>query len=354
VVSRAGRLWLTGPTRLAGLARTPARVLLAIGAVVLPALAATAAGRGAAEGWDTGGLVDPLYRAVLPALHQGGNFYDAMRDLLRGDATLGDPYAALPTLAVLEAALPAWGLPLLAALLLALLLWRGARVLLPLSRGASATAVVGALLIAGAADGVMLWGAAPPAGWAAMLVALAILLRGGGRWIEPAAFGCAAALLDPAAMVALLVLGAVALLEGARREAIGWGAAALVVAGTWALHLRAVMALGLMPHAAAHGGAREAIEALVAATLPGIPPAIAAPAMALAVFGWSALPGALATRVVALLVAALGVQAASGLPSATLPVVLLPVGLAFAPDAIGDALRRAIDRRRITVTRISR
>ena len=44
----------------------------------------------------------------------------------------------------------------------------------------------------------------------------------------------------------------------------------------------------------------------------------------------------------------------AGLHSATLATALVAPGLALAPDAIADLLRRAPGRRRITVTRVTR
>lgn len=344
MVRRGPPLWLTAPTRAAALAMTHARWSLAVIAVLL--LVATFAAPVAFI------PPEPVHAAIRDMIAHGGDYYVSLRDLMRSDP--GDLHAAMlpPTLAMAEAMLPGWaGVTLIAAAATALFWIGSARIVAAFAR-ASGKVAGGILLIAGVAAGALLWAVAPHAGWAAILIALALVLRRRDRWVEAAALGCAAATIDPGAILALVVMAAAALLDGTWRESAGWAVGGMVGGIALAFHILALQALGL--DIARMPVSWEAMGALVAGAFPGIPAALATPALLLAIVGWIAAPGALGWRVVALTALSLVFDGLFGLRTATLAIVLLPAGLAFAPDALRDLARAALDRRRITVTRIVR
>ena len=59
--------------------------------------------------------------------------------------------------------------------------------------------------------------------WAGLLIALSLAVRRDDRWVEAVAIGTAAMLIREIAALYVIVMLVIAVLEGRRREAIGWG-----------------------------------------------------------------------------------------------------------------------------------
>jgi hypothetical protein len=294
--------------------------------------------------------VDALHDPIVASVRGDGDYYRAVADLVRSDPAIGESVPT-PALPIIQARLPGWAAPVLLAALVTLALWVAAARLADMISGRAVRTAAVALLAAGMAAGSLLVETAPSAGWAAMLVALAVFVRRPGRWVEASAIGCCAALIDPSAVVALLVMGLLALSDGRGREPLGWAIAALVAAAALAAHRHALAGLTL-PAATIDPGNAIAVASTIA--FPLLPAPLAATLLVLAAIGWAALPQAIGVRVVLLVAACVALEGVAGLHPATLGIVLLPIGLAFAPAAVRDLWRVALDRRRITVTRISR
>lgn len=335
--------WLVTPDRLVGIGRVPARMALA---GLLVAVLATAM-------FVPTAITPPefLHDAIVATLRHGGDYYDAARDLLRTEPDARAARALPSTLAVVAAALPAWGLTALVAAGLTTLLWIGGlRLGALLARSAGALLIV-SLLGFGIVATAALWLAAPHAAAAALLSAVALVARARGRVTAAIAVACAAALIDPAALVTLAVMAAMALLDGDRREPLLWLVGLGIAALAFALHLHA---LGPTPAHATPLIADHAVARLIGAAFPDVPGAIAAPLVVLAAFGWATVADPLGLRVVALLVASVALDGVLGWRSATLAIPLVAPGLALVPAAIATLARAALDRRRITVTRVTR
>ncbi len=335
--------WLVTPDRLVGIGRTPARAVLAglLGAVLAAAVFVPSAGT----------PPEFLHDAIVATLRHGGDYYDAARELLRTEPDARAARALPSTLAVVAAVLPAWGLTALVAAALTLLLWIGGlRLGALLARSAGALLVV-SLLGFGIVATAALWLVAPHAAAAALLSAIALVARARGRVTAAVSVACAAALIDPAALVTLAAMGALAVLDGDRREPLLWLVGLGVAALAFALHLHA---LGATHTPAAPLIPDGALARLLGAAFPDVPAAIAAPLLLLAGFGWATVADPLGPRVLAVLIAGVALDGVLGWRSATLAVPLVAPGLALTPAALATLARAALDRRRITVTRVTR
>lgn len=330
--------WLAAPSRFAGISRDRARATLAALAIALAVLAVLAA---------PAGLPDDLYAGVIVAMRHGIGFYDALRGVAPGSAEVS---ATLPALAlVMVHATPSGVAALLSITLAAFLYTAWARIGAMLRTGAARLAAAG-LLLAGAAAGAALAVRAPQPGWGALLTGWALLLRRPDRWVSAAATFTVAALVDPAAMILLGAMAAIALLEGRRNEALGWLAAFATAALALAAHRHAIHGWppGTMPAPDA-----EALASLAQTAFPPLPPSLAVVTLLLALLGWAGGRGALSARILLCAVTAMAAQIASGVAAATLPVPVVGLGLVFLPDVLRDLARAAGGRRRrITVTRI--
>ena len=121
-----------------------------------------------------------------------------------------------------------------------------------------------------------------------------------------------------------------------------------------AVHLFALGRLGLPPSQELATMPADGAARLIAAALPGVPAALAAPLLLLAALGWGTLSRPLGLRVLAILAAGVACDGLFGAGTATLAALLVAPGLALAPDAVADLYRGALDRRRFTVTRFPR
>lgn len=363
-------LLLREPSRAAGLPRPRARLALAVLAVALLlsllALAAPVSlGPSTLPGAERQTDLD-LYAAIVDGVRWQGHYYQVAADALRAGGYPLRPFLTfrLPTLAMLEAMLPPFAVPALLWLLAAatLLAWYGR--LAPEMARLSGRLWVVLLLLGG---GLAAWQAdlAPfHELWAGMLIALSLALHRPGRWLEAVALGLAAAVIRETAALYLLVMAALALAEGDRREAIAWGAALGLFAVALGVHAHAAALVTraldpISPGWSGLLGPGFAIRSLVTATAAsGLPMLLAAPLVALGLAGWAGWRDPLALRVLATLGAYLLLLALAARPEnfywALMIAPLALGGLAFAPDLIRDLLSGALDRRRITVRRVVR
>jgi len=356
------------PTRFADLPqRTAWAALAGAAALLLGSLLAIAIPLGDAPARTGSGMTDlQLYAGIVDAMRHGEPYYPAAADALRAGGYPLQPFVAmrLPTLAVVQAALPPAAVAvLLWALVLAVLVAWARRLVPAFPRPAGRAAAAAAML-----GGTVLFWQAELAGfhelWAGLLIALALALRSPGRWVEAAAFGLSAALIRETAAPFLLVMGALALVERNHAEALGWAAALGVFAVVLAFHAHAVAGVvrpfdPVSPGWTGMLGFGFFVRALASGTaLSLLPPALAGPLVALSIVGWAGWREPLALRMVATLAgyaALIGLFArADNFYWVLLVAPASLVGLALAPDAIRDLFAAALDKRRITVRRVVR
>ncbi len=350
--------WLASPSRFATISQPFARLMLVALAVTLVAAASVSA---SADQADTG-----FYAAIVNGVRHGGEYYTVAAETLRADGSPLRPFMAfpLPTLTVVEAAVPAFAIMmLLYALTIAVAVAWYAR-LQPALKTVGACSFLTVALFVSLAPMLRPASATLPETWAGLLVALSLVVRRPGRWIEAVAFGLAAATIRETVAPYLVVMAVCALLDGARREALGWGAALAVLAGIMTAHAHAVAGVvsaldtATIDWFAIPGFAAVGSAAASTTGLRFLPEWLGGPIVVLAVFGWASIRGPLASRVLAailltaLLIGLFGQSYASN--SAMLVTPFLLAGLAFAVDGLRDLVGAARDTRRITVTRIVR
>jgi hypothetical protein len=255
----------------------------------------------------SGGGSDALfYRQVIDDLAKGRSYYEAAPAQMRKDRFPLRPFVTVrpPLLAVSLARLPnevarraalialavavmlAWGLRLRP-------LWRAE----PLGYGFAML-----LLFSGVSPDL-----APNAylfheTWAALLIALSLALRQPDRFLTSLILGLIAALLRELAIPFLLVMAALAALEGRRREALAWTAAMAAAALALAAHAMMVAQVTSLADRPSPGWTRLGGWAFVLKTtqwnlIVAAAPALLAPILATpALFGLFGLKGALARR----------------------------------------------------------
>ncbi|ATY34309.1 hypothetical protein [Sphingomonas psychrotolerans] len=371
-MARFATFWLAAPSRFAGLRKSRAR--LAIGALVLlllacltaltvpdPAAVSTSPATSQSDQTDL-----MVYEKIVAGVRGGGDYYTVATDALRAGGYPLRPFLTvrMPSLAVVQAALPDWGPAALLYLLAGYvgMVW-GLRLgdALPraLPRIAALVLLIGSMLAFLQADL-----AAFHEIWAGLLIAVSLGLRRPGRWLEPVAFALVAMLIRETAALYVLVMLAMAWLEGERRETAGWLAALLLFAVALAAHAHAVAGV-TGPHDPASPGWSGLlgfgffVKSLSLATaLQLLPLAAAALVVGLCLFGWAAWNDPLGLRMLVILTAyaaLIGIFArVDTFYWALLVAPIFLAGLVFVPDGLRDLLRPTIDRRRITVTRVAR
>lgn len=362
-MDRPASHWLAKPTRFAGLPRRRARIALGVLGLFL-LLSLTGGGDPAKRGDDQSDVV--LYEGIVSGVRHGGGYYEVTADALRaGDYPLR-PFVTfrLPGLAMAQAHLPRPAtLGLLYLLVAGVLAVWGRKLRDGMNRWPPVLIAI-ALLAGGLMAFVQsdLW--AFHEIWAGLLVALSLGVRRPGRWVEAVAIALAAMLIRETAALYAIVMLAAAWFEGERREAIGWGAALACLAVALGFHAWAVGAV-TNPHdpaspgwAGLHGYGFFAKAMVLSTALQLFPMALGALLVTLSLFGWTAWRDPAAGRVAATL-AAYGVALALFARPDTFYWALMVaplslIGLAFVPDALRDLFRQALDRRRITVTKVSR
>lgn len=360
-------LWLAAPSRFARLSRAQARLVLAgLALLIAASLFALAVPASVDAPADPAQTDLNLYQTIVEGVRAGGDYYSvAARSLRAGDFPL-KPFVTfrLPTLAVIEAALPHDAIvALLDVLALGVFVAWGFRLRDAFAR--RLPLVVALMLLAGGMLGFVQSDlAAFHEIWAGLLIALSLALRKPGRWVEAVAFGMMAMLIRETAALYVAIMAVLALVQGQRREAIGWGATLGVFAVVVALHAHAV---GQVVHAtdpASPGWAGMlgfgffAGAIAVSTVLTLFPLVVAAPLVALALAGWAAWENDLGLRVTVTLVAyAVLIALFARVDTFYWGLMIAPtllVGLAFVPDGLRDLVRVAAARRRITVTRVVR
>ena len=359
-------LWLATPSRYAALSPATARAMLGVvTALMLVGLSALATPDPTASPAAAGGSDVALYGAIVDGVRHGGGYYQVAADALRSGGYPLRPFVTfrLPTLAVIEAAVPA---SLIAALLYALsggviVAWHAR--LRTAVRGPVAP-IAAVLLVAGGS--VACWQTAL-AGfhevWAGLLIALSLARHTPDRAGEAIGWALAAALIRETAALYLLVMAVVAWRQGQRREAAGWGGALAVLALVLAAHAQAVGdVVGPLDPASPGwmgllGPGFPVRTAYAATALSLLPLALAAPLVTLAWWGWSAWADPMGPCIAAVIGAYAVLLAVAGRLDTfywgllVAPVLLL--GLVFAPDGLRDLLASALDRRRIVVRRVN-
>jgi len=336
------------PTRLANLSPIAALSVL-LGLLVLIGVGLAFPPASPPSGSPTGGDA-ALYRQITARVAKGETYYHAVAVEHRASFYPLKPFTAVrPPL--LTKAMAAIG-PAAADLLLRLLaVAAAAATVIRLAPHMRAPFREAAILLgatsAGAfvQSGMWVWHEV----WAGLLITLALACRTDRHWLLSLAFGLAAALVRELAFPFLIVMAGAAWLTGSRREAAAWAGAALFVLAILAAHWSRVVQIALpsdvtSPGWLALGGWRFdlalARQSSLLIPLPGWVSALATP---LALLGWCARPGGYAARTVALIGLWLAVFLLLGRPDNVywgfLFAPILPIGLAFAPDALADLIR---------------
>lgn len=344
MVATGERGWLRAPTRVAGVGRTNARLLLLAIAVVMVVVVSLAG--------PALTLSDQDHVAIVAAMRDGSSFYGLIGGIVPAGA-FGGRLVPLPTLALVESRVGSLGMTILLCGVLASILLTGWDRLAALFDKLAARATVALLLLGGAAAGAMLTIEEPHAGWIALLGAWSLLLRRGDRWTEAAAIAAIAATIDPAALVLTITMAAVAIRERCLPEGWGWLGASMLGAVTWAVHRLTLAKLGVA--AVGTGIAASPIDVAVAALPPVAPVWLATAIWVTMIAGWFVVRDPLAMRITSVTIIGVLVALLPGMQvAATLTIVLLPLAAIFAAVAAATLVRQATSRRRITVTRVAR
>lgn len=361
--------WLATPSRFAAVSPRAARVgLVLLAALLLATLLALAIPAPRAEGAaHRDGQTDTLlYQTIVEGVRHGGQYYQVAADAQRAGNYPLKPFVTfrLPTLAMVQAAVPPWVTKvMLYALALAVFVAWFATLAPAFSR--RPPLIYGMILLAA---GLVAFLQADLAFfheiWAGLFIALSLAVRRPSAWLPSVAFGLAAVLIRETAGLYLVLMAAAALVEGRRRETLGWLVAIVILGVVLALHAHAVAQVVHPLDPASGGWAGQLgfgffVRTMTMSTALALaPPWLAAPLVGLALFGWASWADTLALRVLALLCGYAVVLSIFGrLDTFYWGLLVAPpllVGLAFAPDGIQDLAAAARDTRRITVTRVTR
>lgn len=338
-------------SRFAGVGATGARIGLALLAalMLLSALVPSPA--------VVGGDAEIAFHAsIVEAVRHGVDYYSALAQAPHGaDAPVRSLASfPLPALSVIAAHLPpAFAAALLYALAATVLyVWSGR--LSPAFRRPAMRFAVPLLLAAGMTRLVETDAAVLPETWAGLLIALSLAVRTRDRRIESVGFGLAAMLICETAALYAALMALFAWIERERRESLGWMVALAVLGAAILAHAAAAeitAPLDLTASAMRVGAFVQWVSGATALSL--APRALAGPIVVLALFGWAGWRDPLALRALGtfcVFAALTAFTTAGAWTSASLVAAPLLVGLVFVPDALGDLVRAALDKRRTTVT----
>jgi len=336
------------PTRLANLSPFTALSVL-IGLLVLIGIGLAFPPAGLPTGSSAGGDA-ALYRQITARVAKGETYYHAVAVEHRASSYPLKPFTAVrpPLLTEIMASIG----PMTADLLLRLLAVAATaatviRLAPQMRRPFREAAILLSATSAGAfvQSGMWVWHEV----WAGLLIALALACRTDRHWLPSLAFGLAAALVRELAFPFLIVMAAAAWLTGKRREAASWAGAASFVLVILVAHWSRVAQIALpsdvtSPGWLALGGWRfDLTLARQSSLLIPLPGWVAALMTPLALLGWSTRSGGYATCTTAMIAVWLTAFLLLGRPDNAywgfLFAPLLPVGLAFAPEALADLLR---------------
>lgn len=365
-------IWLTRPSRFASLSVRGGRTGLILLAVLMLATLLALGTPGpppvshdpARRAEDRADVM--LYESIVENIRGGGQYYPVAAAALRvGDYPL-KPFVTfrLPTLAEVQATLPPTAVRFMLYALVAATAFAWYRRLAPAFVRAVPRVVAMALL----AGGMMAFVQSELVDfheiWAGLLIALSLALRRPDRWLPSVAFGLAAVLVRETAGPYLALMAFFAILEGNRREALGWLVAIGVLAIALVLHAHAVAQVVRPLDPASPGWAGMLgfgffVKTMAISTALDLAPLwLAAPLVGLALFGWAAWHDELGLRMLTLLAGYALVLAVFGRTDTfywgllVAPAIL--VGLAFVPDGLRDLVAAARNDRRITVRRVVR
>ncbi|MBA4049321.1 MAG: hypothetical protein C0476_12355, partial [Sphingomonas sp.] len=247
-MAAAASWWLTDRTRFAALSPQRARMALCLLALLLASCLTALATAGpppasrdpakAAE--DRADVL--LYESIVAGVRDGRGYYEVTATALRrGDYPLR-PFVTfrLPTLAMVQAAMPTRVAIGLLYLLAAGVVLAWAIRLQPVFRRPPPFAIAIVLLIGGMAAFVQAELVHFHEVWAGLLIALSLALRREDRFAHAVGFGLMAMLVRETAALYVLAMAVLALVEGRRREMLGWTAALAVLVPVVAAHAWAV------------------------------------------------------------------------------------------------------------------
>ena len=365
-------LWLSRPSRWATLSPRRARLGLGLLAVlILASWLALLSPSPPPVSHDPASRADDqadvvLYEGIVEGVRHGGDYYQVAADALREGSYPLRPFVTfrLPTLAVVQATLPRWGV-------IAGLWWLAAAVVVawwvrlsPAFARPPPRLIAMALLAGGMMAFVQPELAAFHEIWAGMLIALSLARRRSEQWGEAAAIALVAVLIRETAALYVGMMLLAALAERRRGEALGWAAVLAVLAVAVMLHAHAVAQVVMPGDPASPGWAGMLgfgffVRTMTLSTALALAPVwLAAPLVALALAGWASWRDALGLRVVATLAAYALLLSLFGRTDTfywgLLVAPTLLVGLAFAVDGLRDLVAAALDTRRITVRRVVR
>lgn len=368
-------LWLAAPTRFAALSLRRAQVAAALAVALLlacyTALPAPAPPPvspdtdAAAATEDRADVI--LYQNIVAGLRAGGDYYDVAATALRTDGYPLKPFVTfrLPTLARVQAAIPDLLSTLLLFTLAGLTITAWYRRLAPEFARSPPRLIVAALVVGGLSSFIRPDLIAFHEVWAGPLVALSLAVWRPGKATLAIAIALAAMLIRETAALYAVVMALAALVEGRRREMLGWMAAVAVLAAAVAAHAWAVAQVVRPDDLASPGwsgmlGFGFFVKTMTLATsLSALPIVFTAPLVGAALIGWAGWRDPVAVRALGTL---MGYAALLALFCRVdtyywglLAAPILPIGLVFAPDALRDLWHGVRQRRRrITVTRTAR
>lgn len=365
-------IWLVAPSRFAGLSKGRARLgLVALLLLLVASLTALDVPQPAAVSGDPGKRADDqadimLYESIVDGVRHGGNYYLVAADELRSGDYPMKPFVTfrLPTLAVVQAMMPAWAviglLYLLAAGVMAAWFVR----LRPAFARPPPLILAMVLLAGGMGAFVQADLAAFHEVWAGLLIALSLALRRPDRWAVAAGIGALAMLIRETAALYVAIMFGLALAEEQRKEAAGWAAGVALLAIAVVAHAYAVahVVRPLDPESPGWSGMLGFgffVEAMTLSTALRLAPVwLAALLMSFTLFGWAGWRDGTGIRafatfcIYAVLISLFGRVDTFYWGLMVAPAIL--IGLAFAPDGLKDLIAAAFPKRRkITVTRIS-
>lgn len=307
-----------------------------------------------------------LYQTIVAGVRSGSPYYSVAVEAQRNGHYPLKPFFAvrLPTLAVVQAALP----PGLVHLLLVLLCL--ATILAWVTRlrfetiGLVPVGIAGVLVAAGLSVHLDFGFAVFHEVWAGPLIALSLAVRRPGRWLSAVAFGLSAMLIRETALLYVAIMATFAWIEGERRETVGWLVAIAIFAGVLAVHAYAVdLATGPLDRVSQGWSGLEGFGfyvklATISSGLDIVPQWIASLLLGTSLFGWLAWHDSTATRALAVFAGYAGLISllarSDNFYWALITTPILLVGIVFAVDGMRDLLTAARDTRRITVTRVIR
>lgn len=365
-------LWLAQPTRFAAFGRGRAR-----GAMLLLALFVALGFSALASPGPPPASHDParraqdradvaLYEAIVAGVRSGGDYYVVAADTLRRDDYPLRPFVTfrLPTLAVVQAKLPPRVTLALLYVLAAAVLAAWFRLIARAIPRPAPRALAMVLLVAGMATFVQPELVPFHEVWAGLLIALSLALRRDDRWRDAVALGLIAMLIRETAALYVMLMAALALIQARRREAAAWATTLGVLALVLLAHAWAVDRVVNADDPASPGWAGMLgwgffVKTMsISTALTVAPLALAAPLVALALFGWASWRDAAATRALATFLAYAALLALFGRTDTFYwGLMIAPsflVGLVFVPDALRDLVHAGFMRRRIIVTRAVR